>query len=203
MAIVNVPHEEEYNYVNRKGFHSINVQIINDFDLCILNVNARYPGSCHDSHIFESSLAVDVMKNLSAADNQTWLLGDSAYQLQNFIMTPFRQPNNPNEVLFNKVHSKIRNAAERCIGVLKGRFRCLTKARALHYEHKWAGYIIYGVCVCHNFLIKHKYPIQDVDIYDEETEIPADNDGDHQIHDRDGSENRQFLMNYIIDNNIN
>lgn len=39
----------EFGYVNRKGFHSINTQIIIDSQMSILNINARYPGSFHDS----------------------------------------------------------------------------------------------------------------------------------------------------------
>ncbi|CAH1709192.1 unnamed protein product [Aphis gossypii] len=41
----------EHIYVNRKGYHSINVQLICDSKLRILNVNARFPGSTHDTHI--------------------------------------------------------------------------------------------------------------------------------------------------------
>nr|CAI5823249.1 unnamed protein product [Callosobruchus analis] len=38
------PSQEEHNYVNRKGYHSKNVQIVCSFNLEILYINARYPG---------------------------------------------------------------------------------------------------------------------------------------------------------------
>ncbi|KAJ8912379.1 hypothetical protein NQ315_014747 [Exocentrus adspersus] len=40
-------------YINRKGYHSINVHTIFDADMLLLNVNARYPGSTHDAAIWE------------------------------------------------------------------------------------------------------------------------------------------------------
>lgn len=55
IALSAVKHEVEHAYVNRKGFHSINVQIVCDDRMLITNVNARFPGSTHDSYIFLGS----------------------------------------------------------------------------------------------------------------------------------------------------
>lgn len=41
---------------NRKGYFSINVQAIGSFDLRVLDIEARWPGSAHDSNIFDNSL---------------------------------------------------------------------------------------------------------------------------------------------------
>lgn len=44
VAVSAFPREVEHAYVNRKGFHSINVQIACDSRMIITNINARYPG---------------------------------------------------------------------------------------------------------------------------------------------------------------
>ena len=43
----------EHVYVNRKGYHSINTQIICGADYKIINLVARWPGSTHDSRILQ------------------------------------------------------------------------------------------------------------------------------------------------------
>ncbi len=45
----------DYAFINRKNYHSINVQIICDAKLSILNTVARWPGGTHDSFILQNS----------------------------------------------------------------------------------------------------------------------------------------------------
>ena len=45
------PLDDEYIYTNRKGKHSINVQLICNARYKITNVCARWPGSTHDSRV--------------------------------------------------------------------------------------------------------------------------------------------------------
>ncbi|MBN3299083.1 HARB1 nuclease, partial [Amia calva] len=49
---ITAPSVNEGDYVNRKSFHSINVQIICDAAHIISNMEAKWPGSVHDSQIF-------------------------------------------------------------------------------------------------------------------------------------------------------
>ena len=44
---IQAPREDEHQYVN--CYHSINVQVVMDADAKIINVNAQWPGSVHDS----------------------------------------------------------------------------------------------------------------------------------------------------------
>lgn len=80
-------------------------------------------------------------------------LGDSGYALEPWMMTPYRSAQEGSrESKFNQIHAKCRNIIERCIGVLKGRFRCL---RALHYAPEKAAQIINVCCMLHNVCIKY------------------------------------------------
>lgn len=49
------PSEQEYNFVNRKKQHSMNVQLICDRDMLLLNVVVRWPGGTHDSFIVQNN----------------------------------------------------------------------------------------------------------------------------------------------------
>lgn len=52
---IQTPTQDEHIFVDRKGNHSINCQIICDSHMRILDVVARWPGSVHDGGIFEVS----------------------------------------------------------------------------------------------------------------------------------------------------
>lgn len=64
VAISALSHDVEHAYVNRKGFHSINVQLACDSRMLITNINARFPGSTHDSYIFMGSRLYTFMNDL-------------------------------------------------------------------------------------------------------------------------------------------
>ncbi|KAK3925206.1 Putative nuclease, partial [Frankliniella fusca] len=126
-----------------------------DCNLKILNIVANHPGCCTDKFIFKNSGALRQMQR-AFNEEPCWLLGegDSGYKFEPWCITPILDAApGYNEELFTKDHCKSRNSVERCIGVLKGRFRCLLKDRVLHYSPKRAGLIIKACCVLHNMCI--------------------------------------------------
>ena len=70
---------------NRKGFFSINAQAICDHDLILTNGVARWPGSTHDSRIFESS---NICARLERREIQGILIDDNGYPLRPYLITP-------------------------------------------------------------------------------------------------------------------
>jgi len=69
-------------------------------------------------------------------------LGDSAYPLLPYPMTPkLNKPEGTPSAKYTQHHVRARSSVERCIGVLKGRWRCLRKETALHYTPEVAGKI--------------------------------------------------------------
>lgn len=59
-----VPKNIEYVYVNRKNYHSINVQAVCDHNGAFTNIVAKWPGSTHDSRIFKESQLPNLISSL-------------------------------------------------------------------------------------------------------------------------------------------
>ncbi|KAK9745526.1 DDE superfamily endonuclease [Popillia japonica] len=147
------PNAEEHNFVNRKGYHSINCQIICDYKLKITNIFANYGGSSHDSFIWRNSQMNDYLRTLYQANERCWLVGNSAYPLLPYLMTPYRNPINDAEERYNQAHISARNVVERCIGLLKMRFRCLLKERTARYAPHFVCKLVKVCAALHNMCI--------------------------------------------------
>jgi len=72
-------------YRNRKGFFSINVQTICDANLKIQDIVARWPGSSHDSTIFNNS---EIRRKFEMGEmSNNLIVADSGYAQRNYVMT--------------------------------------------------------------------------------------------------------------------
>uniref|UniRef100_A0A2H1W5I3 SFRICE_023918 n=1 Tax=Spodoptera frugiperda TaxID=7108 RepID=A0A2H1W5I3_SPOFR len=154
IAIVK-PHHDEHQFFNRKGYHSLNVQMICDNNLKILNVIAKFGGATYDSFIWASSQVERYMRELHQRGEQTWLLGDSGYPQRSWLMTPvLNAALGSRAEVYTRRHVQARNCIERCFGVLKARWRCVHKDRVSHLASK----IVIACCVLHNIALKARLP---------------------------------------------
>ncbi|XP_018568602.1 putative nuclease HARBI1 [Anoplophora glabripennis] len=98
----------------RKQYYSLNVQIVCSAHLKILNINARFSGSVHDSAIWQSSLVrTHLSNNFGQNRNQfTYLLGDSGYSLEPWLLTPIAQPENNSEREYNRSQKLVMSSRE-------------------------------------------------------------------------------------------
>ncbi|KAJ6639349.1 putative nuclease HARBI1, partial [Pseudolycoriella hygida] len=190
----------EFAFKNRNKSHSINAQFICDSKMRFLNVNARYPGSNHDAIIWRCSLAFSFLENIANEIGEEWqhfLLGDTGYPLQPWLLKPYDTPTTAAQKQFNANLRRLRSLVERAIGLLKARFRCLLNKRKLRYSPLTSGHIIYSCSVLHNFLIENGYRIDEMEpIYDEQIEFdyPYFNDYKSQ-----GEEMRSRMTQYFAD----
>nr|XP_055063040.1 putative nuclease HARBI1 isoform X2 [Misgurnus anguillicaudatus] len=156
---IKAPSTNEFNYVNRKGFHSINVQVICDANLSLLNVVARWPGGTHDSFIMQNSSVGLRLQEGAIADG--WLIGDQGYPLKPWLMTPLTNPTTQQEQNYNRAHARSRGTVERAIGLLKGRWLGLSNTGGtLQYRPEKVCKIIMACCVLHNLAIRQGVPLQ-------------------------------------------
>ncbi|XP_065356149.1 putative nuclease HARBI1 [Calliphora vicina] len=149
-AKLNKPCGDESHFFNRKGTFSVNAMIICDYNMKVRAVDARRPGSCHDSFIWKLSRARDFfLHNYLNGDTNSLLLGDSGYGLELFLLSPYKDVvAGTAEHKFNNKHASGRNIVERTIGVLKSRFRCLMGT--LLYTPQKVVQIINVCCALHN-----------------------------------------------------
>jgi hypothetical protein len=89
--------------------------------------------------------------------------GDSGYPLRPWLLTPITNATpGTAEEYYTDIHCKTRNTVERCIGVLKARWRCLLSHRVLHYHHTIVAKIINAGCVLHNIANRARLPVPDL-----------------------------------------
>ncbi|XP_061193223.1 putative nuclease HARBI1 [Saccostrea echinata] len=120
------PSNDENAYVNRKGYHSLNIQAVCDHEGRFTNVNASWPGSVHDAHIFRTSQIRTYMEDEDKGGfDHGILLGDSGYACRPFLLTPYLNPQNEAQERFNRAHGRTRSQIERAFGRLKRKFHVL------------------------------------------------------------------------------
>uniref|UniRef100_A0A8C4TN23 Putative nuclease HARBI1 n=1 Tax=Erpetoichthys calabaricus TaxID=27687 RepID=A0A8C4TN23_ERPCA len=141
---IQAPHEREWQYVNRKWRHSINVQLVANADLIITNCVVNWPGSVHDARILRESALYRKLH---------------AYPLLPWLMTSFPVAHTPEQAGFNSAHCKTRCTIECLNGVLKRRFACLNYLRV---EPKVACSIILACIVFHNIATRYNVPLDDI-----------------------------------------
>ena len=152
------PHQDEYAYVNRKNFHSKNIQGICDANLVFLDVVAKWPGSSHDSLILQASQLNDDFEQGTYGDS--CLLGESGYPLKKWLITPIPSVATSAERNFNFRYRKTRCLIERAFGVLKSMWRILDHTGgSLCYSPTKAAKITITCCVLHNICRRNGTPI--------------------------------------------
>lgn len=175
--VFNVPPGNAGNYFNRKQFYSINVQIVSDNKYRILDIVARWPGSVHDSRIWNNSR---ICADLEAGRFNGYILGDSGYPCTPTLLTPLRNVHNPAEVRYNRAHITTRSAVERSFAHWKRRFPILHYGLRMKLEN--VPHTIVAAAVIHNIAINNnEIEFVNDDIFE---------DNDNAEHDYEGNDAR-------------
>ncbi|KAK8772737.1 hypothetical protein V5799_024017 [Amblyomma americanum] len=173
---INRPAESPQSYYNRKKWPSIILQGVCDDRNRFINVFIGFPGSAHDARVLrESPIFEDCSQNCSNG----YLLGDSAYPLLPWLLTPYRDNGRsfPSwKKKFNKVHSQQRVAIENSFGLLKQRFRRLYLVDAASI--KQCCLIVMAACVLHNMCNEERDFFEDLEHLPQQEEIDNGEDDD-------------------------
>jgi hypothetical protein len=140
--------EDAEIYRNRKGYFSINVQLVCDRSAYITDVVARWPGSVHDSTIFDNCHLRAV---LETRPPEGYLVGDGGYPCRQYLLTPLANPLTDAERSYNQAQVSARNCIERANGMLKRRFPALKYGLRLHLKNTLP--VIVATVVLHNIAV--------------------------------------------------
>ncbi|XP_067888770.1 putative nuclease HARBI1 [Heterodontus francisci] len=120
------PTDQPATFINRKGFHSINIQLVCDYRKCFLQVCAHFSGSSHDTYIFQLSQVPQLFRpphSPSQMDSR-----EQGLHMDNLdsVSTHY----NAVEQAYTTFHGSTQGT----IGLLKMRFHCLDQSSgALQY----------------------------------------------------------------------
>ncbi|XP_067892373.1 putative nuclease HARBI1 [Heterodontus francisci] len=104
-VVIKAPDRQPVTFLNRKGFYSLNLQLVCDHSANALHCTGSDPG---------------------------WILGDKGNPKQTWLLTPVRNTTSDAEELFNTCQGSTRATIEQAIGMLKMWFRCQPR-RLSHY----------------------------------------------------------------------
>lgn len=114
-------------------------------------MEARWPGSTHDSFILNHSNVNQFYTRTLNTIDKGIILGDSGYPLKNWLMTPFAAPTTAQQRSFNRSHRSTRATIERSFGLLKRRFPILQGVMRTNPER--ACTYIGTACILHNIAV--------------------------------------------------
>jgi len=179
-----------YIYVK---FVILYLQCVVDDKMLITNAYTGWPGCTHDARVLRNSSLYHRAETGELFLENHHILGDSAYPLRNWLLTPFKNFGNltPQQLRFNKRLSSVRQSVERAFGHLKGRFRRLREI-PLHSIRDICQ-LIYAACILHNFCILHDEDVEEYITVDDDLDLNNCQNIFQNGH--NGIVRRQWIMN--------
>ncbi|XP_018368346.1 PREDICTED: putative nuclease HARBI1 [Trachymyrmex cornetzi] len=152
---IRAPPTDSVSYINRKGFPSINLQVVCNSRGLFTHCYAGQVGSVHDARVFKNSPVAHFLERPEVYfPNNSHIIGDAAYPIHPHVMVPFRDNGHltNQQKNFNYCLSSTRMAVERAIGQLKISFRILLDCLPLTDVKKIPEFII-ACSVLHNICL--------------------------------------------------
>ncbi len=142
-------------YLNRKLFHSIQLQAITDHLGKCIDIFVGYPGSVHDARVLRNS---PVYTGGLYPPAGKFILGDGGYPCLSApicLITLYREPvQNPLQARFNSKHSRARNIVERAFGMMKTCWRAVF-FKAMEVSPSFVPEVIACCAVLHNIALQN------------------------------------------------
>lgn len=164
--------------------------VVGGADYRIFFVSCRWPGSVADARVVRNSVLWDSLENGWRPFPGAVILGDSAYPLRQWLMTPLPNPDDANQRKYNDAHAKTRRIIEQVFGIMKARFPILDYMRV---QPEFAARLTKCMCILHNMALT-----AGEDVRDFLRALPAPRNRHHQEEaDLAGRQRRQELVEYF------
>jgi hypothetical protein len=189
------PAQDPTAFFTRKKRYALHCQGIVDFRGIFINYVVGWPGSVHDARVYANS---DFFLNKSEyIEGDDYILGDSAYPISPFLISPFKNPSNYRHRQFNFIHSKHRVAVENAFSRLKARFKALKELSVK--DLKTAIKLAECAILLHNFLENcgDVWEINDQDVYDNNDQYDWEDESD-EILKLEGELKRERMLNIFV-----
>ncbi|KAM7181031.1 uncharacterized protein RBU57_018045 [Macrochelys suwanniensis] len=145
-------------YINRKGYFSMVLQVFVDHRECFIDINAGWSRKVHDARIFRNTglfkrletgtFFPDQKITVGEGEMPMVILGDLTYPLMLWLMKPYMGQLDSSKERFNNRLSKCRMSVECAFGCLKARWRCLYGKLDLANDN--IPMLIAACCMLHN-----------------------------------------------------
>ncbi|XP_029667282.1 putative nuclease HARBI1 [Formica exsecta] len=195
---IDAPKENPVDYINHKGFHSIQLQLVYDHRTLIRHCSAGHPGSVHDQRVFRHFEVVNYLNDEEKFPADSHILGDAAYEIHQHLLTPFRDNGHLTAAQknYNYRLSAARVTVERCIGLLKGHMRSLLHCLPMSRVDLMAEHIV-ACCLIHNICTLRSDEIEVTIIFPTLQEYDRNHDILHQGRQNAGVAKRNLIMNTL------
>lgn len=98
---ISAPSEDKDAYVNRKRYHSINIQVVFSADYRILDIVAKWPGATRHARIVAESCLRHLFERCHVPAN-CHLVGDSGFPCKPWLLTPYLHPDQGSQLNYNR-----------------------------------------------------------------------------------------------------
>jgi len=144
-----------HTYVNRHDETAITLQGICDVKKRFIDCFTGVSSKLHDARVYDMSF---IKEKVSTMGDYYHIIGDAAYPISINLLTPYNGNLTPMQANFNKHFCKARVKIENTFGLLKCRFRQLTKL------DMWSVILmskfVISCCVLHNLCIEENNTLE-------------------------------------------
>ncbi|XP_066593207.1 putative nuclease HARBI1 [Prorops nasuta] len=195
---IDAPNKNPADIINRKGYHSIQLQVVCNHRALFTHCFAGYPGSLHDQRVFKKSEVFDYLQDATKFPTNTHLVGDAAYELHQHLLVPFKDNGHLTDaqIKYNFQLSSTRIVVERSFALLKGKMRSLLHCLPMTRVELIPEYII-ACCTIHNISLLHKNELSLIIRSETQNTHSTQNSNVGQDYYSNGSEKRNAIMNSL------